>query len=277
MFNRIHRKLGTAGFVISIVALVAALGGGAYAASGGLNGKQKKEVEKIAKKYAGKPGATGPAGAAGAKGDAGAAGASGTAGVAGNNGVSVTTSAASGSECEFGGVKLTSAGGNSKVCNGEEGAPGAPGKQGEPWTDGGTLPAGSTETGQFTLQSQSGEPIRGFYAIAAISFPIPLAQELDGAHALFVEKNELIPAQCENSNHAGSASVTNPEATEGFLCVFEGEFFSMNSQEAEVVKGATGSFTGGTTVAGADVVAEPTAAPAIMEGTWAVTGATPAP
>ena len=52
MLTRIHRKLGTAGFVISIVALVAALGGGAYAASGGLTGKQKKEVEKIAKKYA---------------------------------------------------------------------------------------------------------------------------------------------------------------------------------------------------------------------------------
>ena len=33
MFDRIHQKLGTAGFVISIVALVAALGGGAYAAS----------------------------------------------------------------------------------------------------------------------------------------------------------------------------------------------------------------------------------------------------
>ncbi|MBA3867401.1 MAG: hypothetical protein H0X42_13840 [Solirubrobacterales bacterium] len=48
--SRIHQKLGTAGFIISIVALVAALGGGAYAASGGLSGKQKKEVEKIAKK-----------------------------------------------------------------------------------------------------------------------------------------------------------------------------------------------------------------------------------
>ena len=30
--SRIHQKLGTAGFIISIVALVAAFGGGAYAA-----------------------------------------------------------------------------------------------------------------------------------------------------------------------------------------------------------------------------------------------------
>jgi hypothetical protein len=95
MFNRIHQKLGTAGFIISIVALVVALGGGAYAASGGLNGKQKKEVEKIAKKYAGKSGApgapgplgtTGPAGAPGVKGDIGAAG-SGTNGTNGEAGM----------------------------------------------------------------------------------------------------------------------------------------------------------------------------------------------
>ena len=51
MFSRIHEQLGTAGFVISIVALVFAMAGGAIAANGGLNGKQKKEVKKFAKKY----------------------------------------------------------------------------------------------------------------------------------------------------------------------------------------------------------------------------------
>jgi hypothetical protein len=71
MISSIHSKLGTASFIISIVALVAALGGGAYAANSALSGKQKKEVEKIAKKYAGKPGV------AGANGDNGAAGATG--------------------------------------------------------------------------------------------------------------------------------------------------------------------------------------------------------
>jgi hypothetical protein len=98
MLQRIHGKLGTAGFIISIVALVAALGGGAYAASGGLSGKQKKEVEKIAKKFAGKPGAPGapgspgPAGAAGAKGDVGPAGTNGTNGTNGKNGLTGFTS-----------------------------------------------------------------------------------------------------------------------------------------------------------------------------------------
>ncbi len=71
MINRIHNRLGTAGFVVAIVALVAALSGVAIAANGGLSGKQKKEVKKIAKQFAGKNGAPG------AKGDPGAPGAPG--------------------------------------------------------------------------------------------------------------------------------------------------------------------------------------------------------
>ena len=72
MFSRMHNKLGTAGLLVAIVALVFAMVGGAYAAKGALTGKQKKEVEKIAKKYAGKPGAQGPQGAAGLVGPKGA-------------------------------------------------------------------------------------------------------------------------------------------------------------------------------------------------------------
>ncbi len=81
MFSRIHHKLGTAGFAISIVALIASLGGAAWAAQG-LNGKQKNEVKAIAKQYAGKKGpkgATGPAGPAGTTGPAGATGPTGAA------------------------------------------------------------------------------------------------------------------------------------------------------------------------------------------------------
>ena len=87
MIGRIHRKLGTAGFVISIVALVAALGGGAYAAQAGLSGKQKKEVEKIAKKFSGQPGSIGAPGPKGDPGIAGPQGASGDAGSAGQQGI----------------------------------------------------------------------------------------------------------------------------------------------------------------------------------------------
>jgi hypothetical protein len=217
MFNRIHQKLGTAGFIISIVALVAALGGGAYAASGGLNGKQKKEVEKIAKKYAGKPGAagaTGPAGAkgdagaAGAKGDAGAAGAAGTAGTAGSPGASVTgTPIAVGSnECtsKAGGVKYTLGATSTAVCNGKNGSAAE-----FPIT----LPGEKTETGAWVVGTTPvGDtlPVR-----TAISFPIPLVGPLPASNVHYVKIGETAPAGCTG----GTAAV--PTAEPGNLCVYE--------------------------------------------------------
>lgn len=87
MFSRIHGKLGTAGLVVSVVALVAALGGAAWAASDNhLSGGEKKEAVKIAKKYAGKRGATGPQGPAGANGKDGAPGLTGPRGLQGESG-----------------------------------------------------------------------------------------------------------------------------------------------------------------------------------------------
>ena len=169
MISRIHQKLGTAGFVISIVALMAALGGGAYAASGGLNGKQKKEVEKIAKKFAGKPGApgspgsTGPAGPAGAKGDGGAAGA--------------------------------------------PGAPGKEGKEGSPWTAGGVLPSGKSETGVITW----GPPATGqTEAFIPVSFAIPLSEAV-AVH--FLEPGDST-AECPGTQEV-------PEAVAGNLCIYK--------------------------------------------------------
>jgi hypothetical protein len=159
MISRINEKLGTAGFIISIVALVAALGGGAYAASGGLSGKQKKEVEKIAKTYAGKPGKNGAAGAAGAvgpagaKGDAGAKGETGAAGTAGSNGT-----------------------------DGTDGLTG--------FTS--TLPSGETETGVIVFQPIEEEG-GGF---APVSFPIPLPQPVT-AHLL--RNNATATTECPGS------------------------------------------------------------------------------
>ena len=49
MISKLHNRLGTAGFVVAIIALVAALSGGAYAAQqANLSKQQKKEVKKIA-------------------------------------------------------------------------------------------------------------------------------------------------------------------------------------------------------------------------------------
>lgn len=79
-FKRLQRALGPGGLIVAIIAVVLALGAGAYAASGGLTGKQKEEVKKIARKFAGRNGANGAAGPAGPGGQPGAAGAQGATG-----------------------------------------------------------------------------------------------------------------------------------------------------------------------------------------------------
>jgi hypothetical protein len=72
-FKRFHRTLGTGGLLVAVLALIVALGGGAYAASVGLTARQKKEVIKIAKQFP-RPGAEGPRGPQGPTGPQGPAG-----------------------------------------------------------------------------------------------------------------------------------------------------------------------------------------------------------
>src|SRR3954447_11133856 len=102
MYRRFHDRFGTAGLLIGVIALIAALGGTALAA-GGLTGKQKKEVTKIAKKFAGKAGATGPAGPAGPAGPKGATGEQGPQGERGSQGEAGEAGMCSGEEpkCEL--------------------------------------------------------------------------------------------------------------------------------------------------------------------------------
>jgi hypothetical protein len=85
MKRRLKEPFGKAGLTVAICALVLAMVGGAYAA-GGLTKSQEKQVTKIAKKYAGKPGATGPQGAPGAAGTNGTNGKNGTNGTNGADG-----------------------------------------------------------------------------------------------------------------------------------------------------------------------------------------------
>jgi Collagen triple helix repeat (20 copies) len=233
MFNRIHQKLGTAGFIISIIALVAALGGGAYAASGGLTGKQKKEVTKIAqteaKKFAGKTGATGPAGsngtngANGAKGDTGAAGAEGKQGTEGKPG--------------------------------KEGPEGEPGEPGSPWTLGGVLPKGATETGTWSINSSG----KNFEVLAPISFPVRLKAALASANVHFVTSTSTV---C-------TGTVQEPTAPQGVLCVYQAEAFKAPGPVE--VYNASGQ-VGGASPTGAFVDFEEVEAEGKALGTWAVTG-----
>ncbi|HEU4462033.1 MAG TPA: hypothetical protein VFR75_05525 [Solirubrobacterales bacterium] len=98
MFSRIQDKLGSAGLVVAIVALVAALTGSAFAA-GVFTKAQEKKIVKIAKKYAGQqgpqgvPGPQGPPGAAGKEGARGPEGPEGPQGEDGETGPAGPTTA----------------------------------------------------------------------------------------------------------------------------------------------------------------------------------------
>src|SRR4051812_41114036 len=188
MISKLHERLGTAGLVVAVVALVAALAGTAFAAAG-LSGKQKKEVKKIAKQFAGKNGATGlagpagpqgPAGAKGDKGDKGDNGAAGQAGAAGPVGSAGPTGAA--------------------------GPTGPAGPTGSPWTAGGTLPNGSTETGAW-----SGVAPKEEAELISISFPIPLANTVSFANV------KIIPAGVGRTGtgdtESGSTVIKNYDST----------------------------------------------------------------
>jgi hypothetical protein len=215
MLQRIHEKLGTAGFIISIVALVAALGGGAYAASGGLTKKQKKEVETISKKFAGAPGSPG---APGAKGDTGAAGGNGTNGSNGTNGApgtSVTnTPLAKGNvNCPEGGAEFkVGSGAATRACNGTTG-----------FTS--TLPPEKTETGTWSVTIP---PTKEFFEfVSEISFPIPLPEA--GKAVYFNAEQVLNEEFSEGCSWKLEEANAVPKSTKpGTLCVF--------AQEEEMAK-----------------------------------------
>jgi len=138
MLTRIHKRFGTPGLVLGIIACIIALSGTAIAALPGLNGKQKKEVKKIAKQFA-KPGPQGAQGPAGAQGAAGAAGKDGA--------------------------------------SGAPGSPGQPGEPGEAGvcSAGNSecfLPAGATVTGDWGFAQQGAN-----LAFVAISYPLRVTGE----------------------------------------------------------------------------------------------------
>ncbi len=229
MLKRIHSQFGTAGLALSVVAIVLALGGGAYAATGSSGGHATASKTKAGPR--GKTGKTGPAGPAGPQGPAGPAGAAGTngkegaqgkEGKAGTNGVSVTGTTFAGNEhgCTEGGVKFVSSSGENFACNGVKGQTG--------FTS--TLPPGKTETGTWTLdQFGATESPRGVKV--PISFPIPLAEEGATSSAHYfgeseteeiieeVSRGETPPSGCLGPSQA-HISDDIPSAPPGELCVY---------------------------------------------------------
>ncbi|HWA53607.1 MAG TPA: hypothetical protein VG816_05480 [Solirubrobacterales bacterium] len=219
MFSTLRTRFGIPG-VISVIALVFAMFGGAYAASNSSgDGKATASKTKTVKGPRGPKGATGPAGPqgpAGPKGDTGAAGSNGTIGIPGAPGMSVTSTELSvGNEnCEFGGSEFTAASGTSYACNGAEGAEGP---AGSPWTVNG-LPSGASETGTWAVGPY---PAGGFF-YSPISFAVPLSV----GSAVAVHFINIHGQEERESGEIGTSadcpgSVTHPTALPGNLCVYE--------------------------------------------------------
>jgi Collagen triple helix repeat (20 copies) len=223
MLSSFRSRFGIPG-VISVIALVFAMLGGAYAANDGGSGKATASKATASAKKAkrgprgprGPQGPAGPVGPAGPQGPAGANGTDGAPGSNGANGKSVTIGNTS--ACPAGGFTVEVEGSSSTkrtVCSGEEGSP---------WTLGGTLPPGQTETGNWA----AGGKYPGFTPVLApISFTIPLSEadaavisELDVASEPPTSPNIHVLAVGEDETVDCPGTVANPEAAPGNLCVY---------------------------------------------------------
>ena len=248
----LNRRMGPAGLTVAVLALVISLAGGAYAASGGLSSKQKKEVRNIAKteakKIAGQPGAKGNDGANGGQGPAGPQGPTGADG----SGVTSKTLNPGSPKCPQGGSEFTSASGKTYACTGKEGKSG--------FASG--LPSGQTSVGAWTTDwAAEGQ----FVLATAISFPYPVEEAGYPVH--YVTKAEV---ENETKPSACPGTVATPEAEAGSLCVYEGGGFGAEFQ-AEV-NPETELFFEGAGKAGVIlrfIVAE--GANSSTSGTWALT------
>jgi hypothetical protein len=238
MLQRIREQIGTAGLVVAMVALVAALAGGAVAATGGdpfsgssakrAKGLTKAQVLALIKEHGvpGEPGAPGAGGTPGKDGVDGTNGADGKDGVDGGggvDGVSVIGSSLDPGEggCTEGGVEYTAVNSVDIVCDGhigkdgKEGKDGKDGVDGSPWAVGGVLPPGAMETGVWNM-AYTGE-----IGVASLSFPIPLPQELPGSKVHYIEPGQQgVLGECSDAAQTEAGTVANPLASPGHLCVY---------------------------------------------------------
>lgn len=224
MFSSIRKRM-TYTNVAMTLALVFAMAGGAFAAGGKHHKKAHKKpavvitsTKQISKSVlAALKGNVGPVGQQGPSGPAGLAGKDGTNGANGKDGTSVTSLelAAKNVNCPTGGSEFTAAEGKKTfACNG---------KEGQPWTAGGTLPAKKTETGTWVSTSAVQENV-----LAGISFNIPLAAVLGESEVHYIlpngkesKFNVTSHAFEEVTQSACSGSASEPAAEPGNLCVYE--------------------------------------------------------
>lgn len=214
----IRRHFSFAG-VVAILALILAMSGGAWAAKKYLITSVNQISPSVLKKLKGKRGPRGREGTQGVEGKEGKQGPEGKEGK-----------------------------------EGKEGPEGKEGKEGSPWTAGGTLPSGKTETGVWDFGINFAAPAA---TPVSMSFPIPLASAIPTANVHFVA-----PAETGVTGCPGTA--TNPKADPGHMCIYAQVlenvtyFTELGEYPHSYVSGVTAVF----------VASEPTSQ---GRGTWAVT------
>ena len=266
MFQRVRKQI-TPATVMAFVALVFAVTGGAFAATGGSGNSPAKATAAVASVHAvvakakkkaastrgpagpkgatGATGATGPAGpggpagAAGAKGEDGAAGGPGTQGVqgekgtTGTNGESVKSSPVpvepGAAHCPEGGAEFTAEKTKKTyACNGEKGVI-HPGE---------TLPSGASETGVWLVQATgSGAE----YHQIPISFPIPLKGPENNKSGVVIPNANVHYIKEGTTTTECPGSSSEPTAEKGNFCIYEKENFLSPQLELALLAGGTGS------------------------------------
>ena len=270
MFSALRKQV-TPATIVALMALVFALTGGAFAASGGGGGASPAKpnvsvgstvaLATLAKSKA--KAKVGPRGPAGPAGKAGASGAQGPVGPAGAQGAQGTAGAA-GAKGETG----------PQGPEGKAGKPGANGENGENGTTGftDTLPAGKIETGTWAVRGTV--KTEGEKLVTAISFPIPLSAP---ASIEYIESSTNPQFECPGGVEKPQAEprVLAPGVTEGILCVYAGKaLLGQEGLEGPLfIKPAGGA--GPTETTGVEMVFTATkkvGEEVSAEGTWAVTG-----
>jgi hypothetical protein len=218
MFSPLRNRFGIPG-VISVIALVFAMLGGAYAASndnGGGKATASAKGKPGPRGPRGKTGKTGPVGPAGpqgpvgAKGDAGAKGDKGDTGNTGGSGTNGKNAEAvpfSGSKtigsvtCTEGGLEVKSASATTLVCNGAKGADGTTG-----FTE--TLPSGQSLSGVWGARGINTLGISSW-----VTIPIRLASTPTFNYV-------QCGFSCTPTSSCPSTSALTPKAEAGQFCLY---------------------------------------------------------
>jgi hypothetical protein len=260
MFSVIRRNLNPPTF-IALLALLFALTGGAFAATGG-SGSGPAHVTLTAGAAKAKPKAkAGPRGPAGPKGATGAAGTTGPAGPTGPAGATGPAGPAGAGTPGTPGTPGANGTNGANGTEGKEGARGLKGVEGEPWTPNSTLPSGATETGVWSFGPLA--PGTRFIFPAVASFTVQLAAPLSdsGCESKTTCQAHLIDDSAGGKEVGGAeeehpvnctGTVEKPTAKPGNLCVYiqevnhatpAGVFMQSPSKEQGAqVTGAFGGF-----------------------------------